>query len=109
MEINSDDIQMFKTYYSSQLKVHVNEQFGELKVHLRQTMKPLSKIYVKVFCKDASGNELFYRDGFTDIRGKFEYANSSGRSTGSVQKFAILVSHDQYGQTIKEVDPPKAR
>lgn len=109
MEINSDELQVFKTYYSSQLKVHVNEQFGELKVHLRSTMKPLSKIYVKVFCKDASGNELFYRDGFTDIRGKFEYANSSGRSTGSVKKFAILVSHDEYGQTIKEVDPPKAK
>lgn len=81
-------------------------QYGELKVYHRETMKPLSKTYVKVFCKDSSGNELFYRDGFTDIRGKFEYANASGKSVGNVEKFSILVSHDVYGQTIKEVGKP---
>jgi hypothetical protein len=56
------------------------EEFGELKVYHRETSKPLPKVYVKVFCKDSSGNEKFFRDGFTDIRGKFEYANSSGKS-----------------------------
>ena len=97
IEINSDDIQKFLTFYSSQLKVHFNSQFGELKVHQRDTMKPLPKVYVKVFCKNKSGQELFYRDGFTDIRGKFEYANASGKSIDSVEKFAVLVSHHQLG------------
>jgi hypothetical protein len=33
IEINSEGIQKFKTFYSSTLKVKVNEQFGELKVY----------------------------------------------------------------------------
>ena len=97
IEINSDDIQRFKTYYSSELKVRANQSYGEIKVYHRDSMKPLSKVYVKVFCKDTSGKELFYRDGFTDIRGKFEYASASGKALANVEKFSILVSHDQYG------------
>ena len=107
IEINSDDIQHFKTFYSSELKVHINQQYGELKVYNRETLKALSKVYVKVFCKDSSGKELFFRDGFTDIRGKFEYANASGKCLSNVQNFAILVSHYRYGQLIKEVGVPK--
>ena len=97
IEINSDDIQQFKTFFQSELNIHVNEKFGEIKVHHKGTMAALPKTYVKVFCKNKSGGELFYRDGFTDIRGKFEYANASGKSLTGVEKFAILVSHDEYG------------
>ena len=78
-----------------------------MKVQHRDSNQPLSKVYVKVFCKDTSGSELFFRDGFTDIRGKFEYANSSGKNLKNVNKFSILVSDDEYGSTIKEADKPK--
>jgi len=72
-------------------------------------MVALPKVYVKVFCKNSSGQELFFRDGFTDIRGKFEYASASGKNTKSMRKFAILVSEDidGLGQVIREVNPPK--
>ena len=83
------------------------EKFGELRVFNRETMQPLSKVYVKVYCKNKWDKELFFRDGFTDIRGKFEYANASGKSLNDVAKFSILVCDDEYknGSTIKEVDP----
>mmetsp|Transcript_6281 Transcript_6281/g.10663 ORF Transcript_6281/g.10663 Transcript_6281/m.10663 type:complete len:122 (-) Transcript_6281:68-433(-) len=109
IEAGSDDIQRFLTFYSSHLKVQVNENFGELRVYDSESLAPLPRVYVKVFCKNTSGQELFYRDGFTDIRGKFDYANSSGKSINSVSKFAVLVSDDVggRGQIIKEVGPPK--
>ena len=72
------------------------EKFGELRVFNRESMQPLPKVYVKVFCKNTSGQELFFRDGFTDIRGKFEYANASGRSLDDVAKFSILVCDDEH-------------
>jgi len=72
-------------------------KFGELKVLHKETMKPLSKTYVKVFIRNKEGKEIFYRDGFTDIRGKFEYANCSGKSLEDIERFSILVSHDKYG------------
>lgn len=53
--------------------------------------KGLGKVYVKVFSLDKSGKESFYRDGYTDIRGKFEYANCSGDKLKSVTKFSILI------------------
>ena len=54
--------------------------------------------------------EYFFRDGFTDIRGKFEYANASGKSLDEVEKFSILVADDEHnnGATIKEALPPSA-
>jgi len=72
----------------------------------KETMKPLSKTYVKVYSKNKGGAETFYIDGFTDIRGKFEYANCSGKTMGDIERFAILVSHDTYGQIIRESGVP---
>lgn len=40
--------------------------------------KSVGKVYVKVFSQDKNGKESFYKDGYTDIRGKFEYATTSG-------------------------------
>ena len=97
IEINSADIQKFKTFYSSKLKINMIEDFGEIKVFNKESNRPLPKTYVKVFCKDKTKGELFFRDGFTDLRGKFTYANASGKSFANVDKFSILVSHDVYG------------
>lgn len=47
IEINGDGKQEFKTFYSSDLKIQINEVFGELKV--MHGDKSLGKIYVKVF------------------------------------------------------------
>lgn len=74
IEISSSNITKFKTFYSSTLKLKINENLGELKVFDAENNKALSKVYVKVFCKTTDGQEKFYRDGFTDLRGKFEYA-----------------------------------
>jgi hypothetical protein len=108
IEINSQDTQIFKTFYQSDLKVQVNEKYGELRVY-NQTGKPLPQVYVKVFSKNNSGQELFYRDGYTDIRGKFEYANcsSSANSLSSIKKFALFVSHADHGSVIKECKTPE--
>lgn len=86
--------------------VQCNEEFGELRVCHTETKKPLNKVYVKVFCKNNSGADVFFRDGFTDIRGKFEYASASGKSLDDVQKFSIFVDHKDHGSLIKEVGKP---
>ena len=102
IEINSDDIQKFLIFYSSQLDVQVHEALGVLKVCHRDTMEPLARVYVKIFSKAKAGAENFYKDGFTDITGKFEYANASGKSLNGVDKFSILVCDREYGSTINE-------
>jgi len=63
---------------------------------------------VKVFAQKDGGNSIFYRDGYTDIRGRFEYAQSSGNKSKGVQKFAILIMSDEFGSLIKECNPPNS-
>lgn len=105
IEVNGEGKQIFKTYYSTTIKATIIENFGELKV-TNQEEKSLTGVYVKVFCQKANGEAKFFRDGYTDIRGKFEYAQSSGNKAGLAKKFAILVQSDDYGSLIKEVSPP---
>lgn len=89
----------------------MTEAYGELKVLEKgDSGKPLPRVYVKVFAqkKGASASDaFFFKDGYTDIRGKFDYAQTSGNRLKDVQKFAILVMSDTLGSIIKECDPPK--
>jgi len=59
-----------------------------------------------VFAANKNGTETFYRDGYTDIRGKFEYSQASGDKLKSVSKFAILIQSRDLGSQIREVEPP---
>jgi len=52
------------------------------------------KVYVKTFAKQKNGEELFYRDGYTDLRGRFDYALSSSSDIQTIEKFALFISHD---------------
>ncbi len=103
VEINGEGKQLFKTYYSSSLKLTLMEAYGELKVTDMQG-KPLSQVYIKVF-GDARGSIKFFKDGYTDIRGKFEYGSMNAGAQFS--RFGILVMSDDHGSLIKEVKPPK--
>lgn len=104
VEINGAGFQVFKTYYSASLKVKITEAYGELKVS-DASGKGLPKTYVKVF-SEKNGKADFFKDGYTDIRGKFEYANSSSGKLSGVSKFAVLVMSDSHGSMIREVQPP---
>ena len=110
IEVTGEGKQLFRTYYSTQIKVTLTEAYGELKVTEKDTSKPLPRVYVKVFAHKKGGSAsapFFFKDGYTDIRGKFDYAQTSGNRLKDVQKFAILVMSDTLGSIIKECDPPK--
>lgn len=110
IEVSGEGKQLFKTYYATQIKVQLVEAYGELKVTDKESGKPLPKVYVKVFAQKKGGSTatpFFFKDGYTDIRGKFDYAQTSGNRLKDVQRFAILVMSDSLGSIIKECDPPK--
>jgi len=72
-----------------------------------QNNQPLSKVYVKTFAKEKNGgSETFYRDGYTDLRGRFDYALSSSSDINQIEKFSILVCSDDFGSIIKEAGVP---
>jgi len=96
-----------KVYFSHSLNVQVFENYGQLKVTEKQNNKALAKVYVKVYSKE-NDQPLFYKDGYTDLRGRFDYASQNGDALSKVSLFSILIFSESNGAVIKEVKPPHA-
>lgn len=94
-------------YYSNSLVVQVMENYGQLRVTGKGDSKPLSKVYVKVYARMRGGRVEFYKDGYTDLRGRFDYSSLNTNQLAGVEKFAILVLSETSGSTVREAAPPK--
>jgi hypothetical protein len=120
-------------YHANTLKLELTDNYGRLELHDTIADKAVSKAYVKVYARLSNGTVRFFKDGYTDLRGKFDYAslNSSihpapprplpsagGGPSGldyqmlapselnSVERLAILILSDAHGATVREVNPP---
>ena len=74
---SANGIKRLKNYYSADLRVRLFENYGELKVFIPNTNgqdTPLPKTYVKVYQKKKNSEVVFFKDGYTDLRGRFDYA-----------------------------------
>jgi hypothetical protein len=67
----------------------------------------LPKVYVKVYARLADGAVKFHKDGYTDLRGRFDYASVNGPEKRPVERFALLVLSDDRGAVIREAAPPQ--
>ena len=48
----------------------------------------------------------FYKDGYTDVRGRFDYASLSANDAKGASRYAILVISDEKGATLHDVATP---
>ena len=96
-----------QAYYSHSLSVQVIENYGQVKVTHQTTGKPVPKAYVKVYAQMADGSVKFYKDGYTDLRGRFDFASLNTNALDVVKKFSILVLSDDFGALVREANPPK--
>jgi hypothetical protein len=95
-----------QAYYAHSLVVQVIENYGQVKVTAQATGKPVPKAYVKVYAQTAGGVK-FFKDGYTDLRGRFDYASLSTNDLDAATKFAILILSDEFGAVVREATPPK--
>ena len=119
-----------QAYHANTLKLALTENYGRLETRDLTTDKPLPKAYVKVYAKLTNGTVRFFKDGYTDLRGRFDYASLNAPENAAspsgadmpangldypmlkpaelnnVAKLAVLVLSDTHGATVKEVDPP---
>ncbi|MCA9198366.1 MAG: hypothetical protein KDA87_12540 [Planctomycetales bacterium] len=94
-------------HYSNSLDVQISENYGQLQVNEQIRQRPLSTAYVKVYAQMNDGSVRFYKDGYTDLRGRFDYTSLSTNELDNVQKFSILVMSETNGAVVKEAQPPK--
>ncbi|TNV72726.1 hypothetical protein FGO68_gene2890 [Halteria grandinella] len=108
IEAAANGIKQYKTHFPSSQKhrVHLFENLGELKV--TNESLPLPETYVKVYSKQrgGSGEVKFFKDGYTDMRGRFDYGQLSGTSIDNVEKFAVFIASEKWGSVVKECKPP---
>ena len=63
-------------------------------------------MYVKCFQKTKNGVVSFYKDGYTDLRGTFDYASLNLDGVGNIESFSLLVVSEDKGAIIKQTPPP---
>ena len=112
----------------------VVDTFGRLQVLAQEGGTPVEKAYIKVYARNQSGEVRFYKDGYTDLRGRFDYASLNGPAgdtpivttpsepapangldyqmlkpveLNSIDRLAVLVLSDTNGAMVKEVGPPQ--
>jgi len=105
IEVNGAGLQKLATHFSTTMIVQIFENYGELKV-TDETEKVISKAYVKVFIRKKSGEISFYKDGYTDIRGRFDYVSLNASELAKTEKFALFIMSDEHGSLIRECLPP---
>tara|TARA_B100001115_G_scaffold116746_1_gene86853 strand:- start:1781 stop:8269 length:6489 start_codon:yes stop_codon:yes gene_type:complete len=107
VEVVAAGLREAKAYYANDLKVQMAENYGRVQVAHSGTGKPLSSAYVKVYARMTDGRVRFYKDGYTDFRGKFDYVSLNTGQLDEVDRFAVLVLDDDAGAMIREATPPK--
>lgn len=97
----------FISYVPFRLTSQLNQDFGIIKLTESNSKKPVPKIYVKCFVKYKNGTISFYKDGYTDLRGSFDYVSLNKDEVNDLEKFALLIVGGEYGFKTLEATPPK--
>lgn len=93
--------------YSNTLKVQLSPNYGQIEVRREGDNSALSSVYVKVYARMKNGEVRFLKDGYTDLRGKFDYVSLSTNEIEEVSALALLVMSEKDGSVVKEVAPPQ--
>jgi hypothetical protein len=96
-----------KIHYANDIATSLAHQVGQIRVQRASDRAALPATYVKVYARKQGGAVAFYKDGYTDLRGWFDYATLSTDELDHVERFAILVCSDQSGAAILETAPPQ--
>ncbi|RYD80367.1 MAG: hypothetical protein EOP84_12065 [Verrucomicrobiaceae bacterium] len=64
-----------QAYHANTLQLNLATNYGHLTARDAGSGKPVTKAYVKVYARLKNGTVRFYKDGYTDLRGRFDYAS----------------------------------
>jgi len=100
IELTGEGLNKVKPHFSHNLFARVDE--GLIRVCSNSDGHPLSKCYIKVFAKLKNETIMFYKDGYTDLRGVFDFESLSVDTSQWVVSYSVLVMSEKNGTTILE-------
>ena len=106
VEVTAGGITRSQPFFSTGMAVRVVEPYGQVAVTRVADGSPVAKAYVKVYARLDNGSVVFFKDGFSDLRGRFDYASLSTADAQAARRFAILVTSPEDGAAIREADAP---
>jgi hypothetical protein len=104
IEVVAGPLRQVVTHLHTALVVTPIPAYGQLRV--TRGGVPVAGAYVKVFARQRGGAVAFYKDGYTDRRGRFDHATLSTDDLSRTERFAVMVTHGDDGATILELSPP---
>ena len=107
VEVLAAGVRKTQAYYANTLKVQMIETYGQLAVTHAETRKPVPGAYVKVYARMKSGEVKFFKDGYTDLRGRFDYVSLNTNELDDADRLSVLILSDEFGAVVREAAPPK--
>ncbi|KAF9577724.1 hypothetical protein BGW38_006880, partial [Lunasporangiospora selenospora] len=110
----------WRAYYSQTIAVQCLERTGTIRVVTKAQGQPIRGGYVKVYAEMKQGDKVttFWKDGYTDLVGRFDYAqvstavkaggsnNSNGSKFAEVKRFVVFIDGGKEGCIVKTVPVP---
>ena len=107
IELAANGLFVTETLYSHSLNVQVVPSKGALCVFSQNDGRPLSGVYVKVYSRTSlTADGSFYKDGYTDFAGRFDYAHLNSDRLNSILEFSILLISPEHGAVIQKALSP---
>jgi len=92
--------------YDNEIDVQVAKDVGEVRVistEEKSSGQPVAGAYCKVYSENNDGTVQFFKDGYTDCRGRFDFKNISTSDQTRAVRFALLVT-SKLGSSKVEID-----
>jgi len=100
-------LRVSRTQYNNSLSVEFNGARGDMFVG-NYSKFPVVQAYVKVYlATQMNPNGFFLKDGYTDLRGRFDYLSSNVALPADATKVAVLVVSEACGANIYYADIQK--
>jgi len=104
VEVIGAGMTVSKANYDNHLRIEISAKLRQIRVFDKTTNKAISKAYVKVYGQTPDRPDgRFLKDGYTDLRGRFDYATVSSDEMKFVKALAILVLSPSAGADVLEI------
>ncbi len=106
VEVTAAGLSRSSVLTANTLSVTLAESLGRIQVQNATDKRPVEAAYVKVYARHKDGSVKFFKDGYTDLRGQFDYASLSTADLNSTERLSILVIDPRHGAIVREAAPP---
>merc|ERR550532_1860253 len=104
VEVIGGGLTVSRANYDNHMRVEISAKLQQIRVFDKTTNKAISKAYVKVYGQTPdSPDGRFIKDGYTDLRGRFDYATVSSDEMEFVKALAILILTPSAGADVLEI------